>query len=158
LTATQDDPPAGAPDLVQAIADYRAMIDADALATEDPLGIGGLLVDAHRLAALHRDPPLQAALLRAAQHGLERYLMRPDLRLPAEHRLAFRELGLAIGLAALAGSGAAAGFARYAGVRDRIASFWLDAAHRESALWREHVDINEVMLATCLAPAGFLGS
>ena len=29
-------------------------------------------------------------------------------------------------------------------------------AHRDTESWREHEDINEVMLATSLAPEGFL--
>jgi hypothetical protein len=37
-----------------------------------------------------------------------------------------------------------------------IKSFWLDPEHRETHLWAEHRDINEVMLATSLVPAGFL--
>ena len=45
---------------------------------------------------------LQEALLRAAHTGLAHFLGAPDIRRPAAERLAFRELGLAIGLAALA--------------------------------------------------------
>src|SRR2546423_4178781 len=36
------------------VADFATMIDLDRLPTDDPLGIGGLLVDAHRLAQLRR--------------------------------------------------------------------------------------------------------
>jgi hypothetical protein len=46
--------------------------------------------------------------------------------------------------------------ARYASVRDAVESFWLTDAHREQETWRTHEDINEVMLATALAPDGFL--
>jgi hypothetical protein len=34
--------------------------------------------------------------------------------------------------------------------------FWLDEANRESESWIAHQDINAVMLATSLAPDGFL--
>jgi hypothetical protein len=39
---------------------------------------------------------------------------------------------------------------------DAIESYWLDDRHREGDGWLAHVDINEVMLATSLAPTGFL--
>jgi hypothetical protein len=37
-----------------------------------------------------------------------------------------------------------------------IEGFWLEGRNRESETWREHRDINMVMLATSLAPDGFL--
>jgi hypothetical protein len=88
--------------------------------------------------------------------------------------LAFRELGLAIGLAAAGamedaarlapehfpGSpGARQALARlapYVPLRAEIESFWLAPDHRRVASWLEHEDINDVMLATSLAPEGFL--
>jgi hypothetical protein len=94
--------------------------------------------------------------------GLQHYLRRNDLRAPASHRLAFRELGLSIGLAALPiiaahGSGVAiAPLQRFAPLREEIESFWLDPAHREARTWLDHPNINDVMLATSLDPAGYL--
>jgi hypothetical protein len=126
---------------------YRAMIDPDALATADPLGLGGLLVEAHRLALLRRDPQLRASLLAAAQIGLCAYREWPDHMLPAADRLAFRELGLAIGLSAEPFDAA---------LRDQLLQFWLHPTHRLSS-WLEHEDINEVTLATALLPDGYLG-
>lgn len=38
----------------------------------------------------------------------------------------------------------------------RIESFWRTPEHRRARSWSEHRDINEVMLATSLAPEGFL--
>ena len=170
--------PAPGPDLAEAASDFAAMIDPDALATGDPLGIGGLLVDAYRAeqlmqrGALRSHPNLFEALLAAALIGLQHYyLAQPDLRAPADRRLAFRELGLAIGLAAVAlmerdaterlptRSDARARLeqlARFAPVRAEIESFWLRPENRETRTWLEHVDINGVMLATSLAPEGFL--
>ena len=46
--------------------------------------------------------------------------------------------------------------AAHAPVADRIIAFWLGAAHATARTWTEHLDINEVMLATALAPEGFL--
>jgi hypothetical protein len=155
LAATARALAARGPDLEAAIADYRAMLDPGALATPDPLGIGGLLFDAHRLTQLDRDRGLRDALLGAARLGLAHYLARPDLRAPAERRLAFRELGLAIGLAAAETLGPAAA-AELVRIRESITAFWLEPAHRGSAAYRDHADINDVMLATSLAPRGFL--
>jgi hypothetical protein len=141
------------------------MIALDQLATSDPLGLGGLLVDAQRVEQLLRGGAtqdlagLRDALLAAAGLGLRHYVEAPDLRLPAPRRLAFRELGLAIGLAGSAGLEPVRGFeplARFAPLRSEIESFWCAPAHRAVDSWREHADINDVMLATSLVPSGFL--
>src|SRR5205823_10293058 len=77
-------------------------------ATTDPLGIGGLLMDAGRVAQLRLpDSALLEEIIAAVLEGLS-LLHREDFRLHASRRLAFRELGLAIGLhaAELPGLGA----------------------------------------------------
>ncbi len=142
-------------ELDRVIADLRAMIDDGALATADPLGIGGLLFDAHRLAVLDVDRPLRSAITTAAHAGLVHYVEHGDLARPAHHRLAFREVGLAIGLSAVERS-LGSGFSQLARVRDAIVAFWSDAEHRDSTTYREHQDINDVMLATSLSPDGFI--
>ena len=158
------------PNLNDAIADFAAMVEPGRLATGDPLGIGGLLVDACRIAQLGQQATgifgLVEPLLEAARAGLQHYTAQPDLRLPAARRLAFRELGLAIGLATLEWEGwsAAAGalrgsidrLARYVPLRGEIEAFWLQPTHRRGDTWLEHANINDVMLATSLEPAGFL--
>jgi len=143
------------PALGAAIAAYRSMIDTHALASSDPLGIGGLLADASRLVQLGADPPLLDAVIAAAVVGLRAYASRSDLRQRAEHRLAFRELGLAIGLADAASIDPAR-FTPFVRLGQDIAAFWLEPAHRRTQTWIDHEDINEVMLATSLAPRGFL--
>ena len=45
---------------------------------------------------------------------------------------------------------------RYARLREIIEKFWLEGANRETDSWIAHHDINRVMLATSLAPDGFL--
>lgn len=166
------------PALVRAIEDYRTMNEAIDLRTTDPLGLGGLLTDAYRVVQLAGEEALEgggllAGLLVAALDGLERYARLGEWHQPAARRLAFRELGLAIGLSAseLLDRSILAVPSRpaYAPIRDRleslkvfvplgqaIESFWLDPAHRHTSLWSEHRDINEVMLATRLAPRGYL--
>ena len=158
------------PSLVEEAEDFARIIDRGALATSDPLGLGGLLVDANRLVQLGAEPLLTASLLAGARVGLRRYRAEPHLGQPADFRLAFRELGLSIGLAAvermrdgenarrLDASGAASltAIASHLSMRDEIESFWLLPAHRRTAPWLGHADINEVMLATSLVPEGFL--
>jgi hypothetical protein len=180
LDATARAMEAPGPDLAAAAAEFAGMIEPGTLATADPLGLGGLLIDGFRLAQLIeqgmlvKGEELLGALLEAALVGLRHYLEEPVLQAPAHRRLAFRELGLSIGLAALGfmdrsasqarerfvhGSDMRtrlASLARYVPVRAEIESFWLKAEHRRTDTWLEHEDINEVMLATTLVPDGFL--
>jgi hypothetical protein len=159
-----------APELAEPISDYAEMMRGQRWATSDALGIGGLLVDASRVAQLAQqarfgDAALLEALLSAALEGLASYSYGGELSQPATRRLAFRELGLAIGLAAIepmrAGAGAGIraqldALARYVALGHAIESFWRNRDNRRNATWAEHRDINEVMLATCLVPDGLL--
>ena len=136
------------------------------------LGVGCLLCDAYRVAQLpitggSGDPRLLEDLLQTALRGLSAAALRSAFGDRAERRLAFRELGLAIGLhavALLAKSGPADGRAvalihelmRHQPLALQIERFWCEPARRASPAWRDHRDINDVMLATSLAPAGYL--
>ena len=143
-------------------ADFAALIPRQ-LATDDPLGLGGLLVDAYRVDQLARqgapvDRALLATLIEAAAAGLRHYAAIHDPRTPAGRRLPFRELGLAIGLAAAARmveAGLAPSLTRYLPLRAEIESFWTRPEHRDGQ-WQEHADINDVMLAASVAPAGYI--
>jgi hypothetical protein len=143
--------------------------------TDDPLGIGGLLSDAWRIAqltdlGLFMDKLLLESVIDAALAGLAAFTESAPLRIPAAYRLPFRELGLAIGLKGVmplrdwAEKSAQqtplrrkivtlTGFLPLAG---EIEDFWLEGSNREAGTWREHREINMVMLATSLAPEGFL--
>lgn len=159
------------PALDDAIEDFVQMLHPAALATADPLGLGGLLVDASRLVQIEpTNCDLAAQLFAAARSGLDRYLQTGSLRAPPHRRLAFRELGLAIGLEAVSllendvwmdrldahGRKRFAEVAAHLPLRDRIVSFWVLPEHRGASSWIEHADINDVMLATCLVPEGFI--
>ena len=48
------------------------------------------------------------------------------------------------------------GLKKHAGLIEDIESFWLDPKNREAESWKEHGEINMVMLATSLAPEAFL--
>jgi hypothetical protein len=45
---------------------------------------------------------------------------------------------------------------QYLPLSETIENFWLESGNREGSIWREHHDINMVMLATSLAPDGYL--
>jgi len=137
-------------------------------ATDDPLGIGGLLSDAYRLAQLidHEKidrSALMKDLVECSLAGLEAYARGGSLKHPARYRLAFRELGLAIGLHAVERLGKLMGMSpgtealmSYLPLAERIEAFWLEPKNRQAETWTEHREINMVMLATSLAPDGYL--
>jgi len=166
--------------LDRAIGELRSMCAGRGWATADPLGVGGLLGDAYRLALLSRTDDRDAALLPAlvdgAAAGLAALASGGSLCGPAEARLAFRELGLAIGLHAVP---------RLAGLVERespqaahlrelrrplevllpfvplaanLEAFWSDPEHQRVESWQGHLDINDVTLATSRMPGGLLGT
>jgi hypothetical protein len=148
------------PSLEAALADLSTMIQDRQWATADPLGLGGLLLDACRVERLKglRAPVgdgLLEDLLAAAVEGLALYSRLDDMLEPPSRRLAFRELGLAIGLGRaeeLKGPAAElAALRRHFALGSAIVAFWRDPEHRRNRTWTEHQDINEVMLATSLA-------
>jgi hypothetical protein len=144
-------------------------------ATDDPLGLGSLLVDAWRVAQLQArgavdDPTLLPQLLDECRRSFAAFSAE-GLRQPAAQRLAFRELGLALGLVALerlAAWSAAdptappalrsriAALERWVPLGAEIVGFWREPSHRVAATWAEHRDISAVMLATALVPDGYL--
>jgi hypothetical protein len=167
------------PGLSAEIADMASICRGLHLLTNDPLGIGGLLSDASRIAQLMIQGGsgyvfLLDSVVDAALRGTVYFMESGTLDLPAGYRLAFRELGLSIGLKGAVmladwieenpdvfqGEGS---LQRQANVLagcmplvETIEKFWLDDGNRNAGTWTEHREINMVMLATSLAPAGFL--
>jgi len=172
------DPHAESP-LGREILEMTAMCEGMTWTTNDPLGIGGLLSDACRLAQLMistnlRESDRLVSLLRDAQLGLEDFVRSRPLNASADYRLAFRELGLSIGLHAIVKmqrtieqhpenfsnqqelDARLSGLARFLPLNELIESFWLEPINQQSHSWTGHRDINSVMLATSLAPDGYL--
>jgi hypothetical protein len=170
---------ASGPSLTNETSEFAEMIKQGEWATADPLGMGGLLIDAYRVFQLSQqgatlDDDLLETLLSASLVGLQYYANSGELRQPAEYRLAFRELGLAIGLHAVQLMGQAVDsetkpyspddrvrkllqtLNQFSPLREDIETFWRNAKHHRASTWIEHRDINEVMLATTLTPQGFL--
>lgn len=154
-------------ELSVAIEDFDLMCTGVRWGTEDPLGIGGLLEGAARLCRLVRERAVERRellmhLLREGKASLQVFSRSVLLRQPADYRLAFRELGLAIGLHVLAKvrhlaagdtelQSLLAELQPYQPLARQIDGFWSDPAARRAAPWREHREINDVMLAASLA-------
>ena len=161
-------PSTSSPDLRAEISDMEEMCRGRDWTTDDPLGLGGLLSDAYRLGQLIvREKadlrPLMHELETSSLAGLDAYQRRGFVSLPACYRLAFRELGLAIGLHAverliklMGTSPARDALMGYGPLAKTIEGFWLEPENRRVESWMEHRDINQVMLATSLAPDGYL--
>jgi len=159
-------------DLGPMIADMARMCANGRWATEDPLGIGGLLDDAVRLAQMVFERGLEyldllAQLLRETESSLRVFAHSPILYDSAERRLAFRELGLSIGLRGLEWikklvshddelAAIVSQLMSYQTLSEQIEAFWLLPGHREGRGWMDHRDINTVMLGTSLAPEGYV--
>jgi hypothetical protein len=159
----------------EAIDSLAALAQDRDWATDDPLGLGGLLFDACRLCRLFEeetDADLLEALLDGCSRGLASFLRARPLARPASHRLAFRELGLAIGLKAVAAIASEIKqrsvdnrgalrrgtdwLLRHESLATEIIDDWLSPARQQDESWRAHQDINDVMLATALIPDTFL--
>ncbi|MDD1664752.1 MAG: hypothetical protein LUQ32_05305 [Methanomicrobiales archaeon] len=189
LAAAKDPGPSPAPDLGAEIAEMAGILQGMDLATDDPLGTGGLLFDALRIAQImvHGGPGFMEDLgspvdlpgllgdvLEATLCGLDAFADSGCQGLPADYRLAFRELGLSIGLSGvdrllhlihenpgLFGTDSslqvqAEALLPYLPLGETITNFWTDERNREAGSWTEHREINMVMLATSLVPEGFL--
>jgi hypothetical protein len=166
-------------DLRAEILDMVRICQGKSWVTDDPLGLGGLLFDACRVAQLIASGDLEPTdlletLLESSLIGLESFVKENSLRFPAGYRLAFRELGLSIGLRAVEKIRERIeqestplrnkdsllwrleALARVAGLREIVEKFWLEETNRKAGSYAAHRDINEVMLATSLSPDGFL--
>ncbi len=159
---------------------FRALCTGKDWTTSDPLGIGGLLFDAARISQLAGPKPasedlaLLRDLLQDTRAGIAVWLGGNPLQYPATRRLAFRELGLSIGLNALpiirncvsvwvSSRTILAEIVTVLRALERtrplaglIRDFWLQTQSQSAASWQDHSDINTVMLATSLVPEGFL--
>jgi hypothetical protein len=107
-------------DLSHEIVELARICSGKSWSTYDPLGIGGLMSDAYRLvqaaeavdferggedygrdAGAYKTIDLLGSILDGSHSGLDAYARTSALKAPASYRLAFRELGLAIGLHAV---------------------------------------------------------
>lgn len=173
IANTQDHPEID--DLSQAIETLLPLCQHKDWTTDDPLGLGELLFDSCRLCQLVRDDNpreirLLEEMLQACRNGLTALFASRSLDRPTAHRLAFRELGLAIGLRAFliiadTIKRDSSRFASrpllpriielllpYESLGEDIIRVWLPHAQHQDEGWQAHQDINDVMLATALIP------
>ncbi len=179
LCAADDSEETTGLDLNEEITDMENICRGKSWITDDPLGIGGLLCDVCRVAQMivsknFDQIDLLEILLDASLQGIVSFSRTNSLNLPADYRLAFRELGLSIGMRAVKKLPGLIeeepgifkerhslhthieALMQYTSFIETIEGFWLERTNRESRSWRDHLDINMVMLATSLAPDGFL--
>ncbi len=159
------------------IRDMEAICRGMVFTTDDPLGIGGLLSDATRITQLMnkgsiKHVELLETVLSSSLIGLRSYTANNPMNIPADYRLAFRELGISIGLKGYRIirellidnpnffteylEQSLDELKNYLELANTIEMFWLDDKNRETRYWKEHININTVMLATSLAPTEFL--
>lgn len=177
-TVAEDSKKTARLDLSVEIADMANICKGKSWVTDDPLGIGGLLSDAYRIVQLitngdFEQTDLLETVLDSSLIGLKSYMRGNSLKLPVHSRLAFRELGLSIGLRAVEKlksliernpgvfkkyplHSRIESLMRYTPFSKIIETFWLERANREAGTWKAHRDINMVTLATSLAPNGYL--
>ncbi len=141
LQMTADSIPESLPALRDEIADMTVICRGQDWATDDPLGIGGLLLDASRIAQLmvqggFAHPDLLESVTESALQGMRTVKRSRLLQLPAGYRLAFRELGLSIGMKGLEElSGMIEGYPAVFGTKDSL--------HRKVAELRKYMPLAE---------------
>ena len=162
------------------IEDLFEMCRGISFASSDTLGVGGLLVNICTLMHLmvennYEDyESLLLQILEDAEFGLGYVTSSGALQQPAIYRLAFRELGLSIGLHALESvknlvENKLENFGHKTKIKQKvdqlftykllagkIEKYWLLKDNQRVNTWVDHYNINSVMLATSLAPRTFL--
>lgn len=168
-------------DLNVEIKDMFEMCGSRSWMTDDPLGMGEILGFIFKLAQLiaKREAPsdyhqLLISLVDSSLVSMRYFQRRNPLMQTARYRLAFRELGLSIGLHAVERLRPIIGgivedpntklplhakvesLMTYVPIANRIEQFWLDEGNKKDDSWTAHSDINTVMLAASLLPDGYL--
>lgn len=137
--------------------------------TTDPLGIGGLLLNTTRVAKLAASGVELPNEIKPEKlwpdciDGLKGFAKRFNTSSSATQRLAFRECGLSLGVRVLYGlKDEMAGanlpldqLQEFIPLADRIEVFWSESTNQRYSTWKEHLDINEVSLASSLTSSAY---
>lgn len=165
--------------LSREIKEITAVCQAKEWATNDPLGAGCLLTDAYKLCQLIGlykldERHLFEKILHDIESSLHHIIGSNLFSISASNRLAFRELGLAIGLQTVSKmhqvltehptefqqgillNPILMRLSAYEPLHNIIENFWLKSDNQSLGVWEEHADINNVMLATSLFPNGYI--
>lgn len=175
--AAQDFKKSNIPKLKREISEMADICRGMNLATNDPLGIGGLLFDATRVSQFIMKENadynnLLELILTSALIGIISFIGSKPLTIPPQYRLAFRELGLSIGLKGIkelqkwinehmfkrdnSTAELISSIIDHTSFGEEIENFWTQKQNWQLESWKEHREINMVMLATSLAPGQFL--
>ena len=138
---------------------FKFMCEGKSWTTHDPLGIGGLLLNAVRVAELEAEGVVLPASVKAKKlykesldslRGLHGFGKDDN----PNRRLAFRECGLSLGLRVIKGfkndifsTSSAEGFEQFFPLASEIEEFWFNSKNRQASTWTDHLDINTVSLA-----------
>lgn len=108
-------------------------------------------------------------LLEVSLTGTKMFAEDFQAKEPADRRLAFREIGLSMGLTVIkrislstegdsdkSGASTLEQLLKFDYLREEIELFWMNEKHQQSRTYKEHQDINDVMLSTTLLPDGLL--
>lgn len=141
---------------------FEIMCRGKTWATSDPLGIGGLLLNAVRAAqleALGMKLPVAVKSRKLYKESIESMTglygfgkdENPNRRLP------FRECGFSLGLQIakafqdiLLTTSSPEALEEFFLIAIKIEEFWMNSQHKEAGTWRDHLDINSVSLAASL--------
>lgn len=162
-----------------AISDMLEICEEAIWKSDDELGIGSLLIDAAQLVQMITQGDMEHLsildrVLTDADQSLCRLRSHNHLCSQAQSRLAFRELGLSIGLRAFVTMRDCIehypdrfvnsksllrridSILRSSLMIELIEGFWLTHAKQGTSAWTSNLDINAVMLATSLLPDVYL--
>ncbi len=135
----------------------RELCSNQSWTTSDSLGIGGLLLNARKAALLEKagvelpDAVKSQKLLKESRESLEKFKKVFIPQQQAEQRLAFRECGLSLGLRVIRNSAEKSSeFEEYQIIADKIEDFWSLQKNQQASSWRDHLNINQVALASSL--------
>jgi hypothetical protein len=165
--------------LQKEIKDFESMCFEATWTSNDSLSTGGLLTDIYRIFQLisHKqkfDKGILKNILYDTIISLNTYFKESTINRVPEYRLAFRELGLSIGLHAIKLINKAElhntynfenskeitqslfHLDKYTPLIEKIEKFWLEKKHQSTDNWQNHIDINCIMLATSLLPDRYL--
>lgn len=136
---------------------FSELCSGQSWVTSDSLGIGGLLLNARKAVALEKSgvdlPEAVKAqkLVEDSKESLEKFKKVFIPQQKAEQRLAFRECGLSLGLRVICDSEEKASeFEEYLILADKIEDFWSNEENQQASSWKDHLNINEIALASSL--------
>ena len=150
-------------DFTEYLGNLESLCKGRSWQTDDPLGLGGLLMNVIRSTEMDWYAELPKSvhpktLYDDAVIGLKEFASHADLTSSSRYRLAFRECGLSLGLR-VADSyrdkladrlPETKELEKKLNLADDIEQFWIQNENRSFSSYRDHLNINHVSLASSL--------